>query len=121
MGTGRARRVSTRGGRSDRSRDDRHRSTDIAVTTEKEIPPLDQEATAKLTEFARACKAAARAVTLYPPAHPAIRMSLARLVDTAGRLTATGPVTFGVLPDNLLLDGSSAAKPDQAVRETGAL
>jgi HEAT repeat protein len=91
------------------------------VTTEKEIPSLDQEATAKLTEFARACKAAARAVTLYPPAHPAIRLSLARLVDTAGRLTAAGPVTFGVLPDNLLLDGSSAAKPDPAVRETGAL
>jgi hypothetical protein len=91
------------------------------VTTEKEIPPLDQEATAKLTEFARACKAAARSVTLYPPTHPAIRSSLARLVDTAGRLTAQGPVTFGVLPDNLLLDGSGAAKPDQAVRETGAL
>ncbi|HEV3216280.1 MAG TPA: HEAT repeat domain-containing protein [Vicinamibacterales bacterium] len=91
------------------------------MTTEKEIPPLDQEATAKLTEFARACKAAARSVTLYPPTHPAIRSSLARLVDTAGRLTAQGPVTFGVLPDNLLLDGSGAAKPDQAVRETGAL
>jgi hypothetical protein len=91
------------------------------VTTEKEVPALDQEAAAKLTDFARACKAAARAVTLYPPAHPAIRLSLARLVDTAGRLTATGPVTFGVLPDNLLLDGSGAAKPDQAVRETGAL
>jgi hypothetical protein len=91
------------------------------VTTEKEVPPLDQEATAKLTEFARACKAAARSVTLYPPTHPAIRSSLARLVDTAGRLTAQGPVTFGVLPDNLLLDGSGAAKPDQAVRETGAL
>ena len=91
------------------------------MTTEREIPPLDHEATAKLTEFARACKAAARAVTLYPPTHPAIRLSLARLVDTAERLTTTGPVTFGVLPDNLLLDGSGAAKPDQAVRETGAL
>ena len=91
------------------------------MTTEKEIPALDQDATAKLTEFARACKAAARAVTLYPPTHPAIRISLARLVDTAGRLTAAGPVTFGVLPDNLLLDGSAATRPDQAVRETGAL
>jgi hypothetical protein len=91
------------------------------VTTEKEIPALDQEATTKLTDFARACKAAARAVTLYPPTHPAIRLSLARLVETAGRLTATGPVTFGVLPDNLLMDGSGAARPDQAVRETATL
>ena len=94
---------------------------DAAVTTDKEIPPLDQEATAKLTEFARACKAAARAVTLYPVSHPAIGASLARLVDTAGRLTAEGSVTFGVLPDNLLLDGSGAQRPDQAVRETGTL
>jgi HEAT repeat protein len=91
------------------------------VTTEREIPQLDQDATARLTDFARACKAATRAVSLYPPTHPAIRLSLARLVDTAGRLTATGPVTFGILPDNLLLDGSGAARPDQAVRETGAL
>jgi hypothetical protein len=91
------------------------------VTTDKEIPALDQEATTKLTDFARACKAAARAVRLYPPIHPAIRLSLARLVETAGRLTATGPVTFGVLPDNLLMDGSGAARPDQAVRETATL
>jgi len=88
---------------------------------EKEAPTLGQEAAAKLTDFARACKAAARAVTLYPSSHPAIRLSLARLTDTAGRLTASGPVTFGVLPDNLLLDGSGAPRPDQAVRETGAL
>jgi HEAT repeats len=87
----------------------------------KDIPPLDQDAVTKLTDFARACKAAARAVTLYPPTHPAIRASLSRLADTAGRLTALGPVTFGVLPDNLLLGGSGSSKPDQAVRETAAL
>src|SRR4029077_18389301 len=112
MGTGFPRRIPARGRGSDRSRDDGHRSPDVIVTTEKEIPALDQDATAKLTEFARACKAAARAVTLYPPTHPAIRISLARLVDTAGRLTAAGPVTFGVLPDNLLLDGSGSPRPD---------
>jgi HEAT repeat protein len=91
------------------------------VTTEREFPALDQDATTKLTDFARACKAAARAVTLYPPTHPAIRLSLARLVETTGRLTAAGPVTFGVLPDNLLMDGSGPARPDQAVRETATL
>ena len=91
------------------------------MAAEKDLPTLDQESAAKLTDFARACKAAARAVTLYPAAHPAIRVSLARLVDTAARLTAAGPVTFGVLPDNLLLGGSGAPKPDQAVRETGAM
>src|SRR5437762_13687133 len=61
------------------------------------------------------------AVSLYPATHPAIRISLGRLVDSARRLTVDGPVTFGVLPDNLLLDGNAAPRPDQAVRETGAL
>lgn len=90
-------------------------------TQEKEVPPLDQEATARLTDFARACKAAARAVTLYPSTHPAIRLSLARLVDAASRMTAKGSVQLGVVPDNLLLDGSPSARPDQAVRETAGL
>src|SRR5262249_52526269 len=59
--------------------------------------------------------------TLYPPTHPAIHVSLSRLADTAGRVTARGPVSVGVLPDNLLLDGSAVSRPDQAVQETGAL
>jgi hypothetical protein len=91
------------------------------TTQEKDHPPLDQETTAKLTDFARACKAAARAVTLYPSSHPAIRLSMSRLLDAAARMTATGPVTMGVAPDNLLINGAAAAKPDQSVRETSAL
>ena len=47
--------------------------------------PLDASETARLTDFARACKAAARAVLLYPPAHPAIAATLgdARLPERA--------------------------------------
>src|SRR6266511_2055431 len=91
------------------------------TTQEKEHPPLDQEGTARLTDFARACKAAARAITLYPSSHPAIRLSMARLVDAAARITVEGSVTLGVVPDNLLMNGAAAARPDQAVREIGAL
>src|SRR5688572_20732615 len=90
-------------------------------TQEKEIPLLDQDSTAKLTDFARACKAAARAVSLYPSTHPAIRLSLGRLVDASSRITAKGSVTLGVVPDNLLMDGAASPRPDQAVRETAAL
>jgi HEAT repeat protein len=90
-------------------------------TQERETLTLDQEATARLTDFARACKAAARAVTLYPSTHPAIRLSLGRLTEAASRITAKGSVQIGVVPDNLLLDGAASVKPDQAVRETGAL
>src|SRR5215216_3043034 len=90
-------------------------------TQEKVVPTLDQDSTAKLTDFARACKAAARAVLLYPSTHPAIKLSLARLVDAASRITEKGSVTIGVVPDNLLMDGAATPRPDQAVRETAAL
>jgi HEAT repeat protein len=60
-------------------------------------------------------------VSLYPSSHPAIRLSLARLVETASRITSKGSITLGVVPDNLLMDGAATAKPDQAVRETAAL
>ena len=90
-------------------------------TQEKDVPQLDLDSTAKLTDFARAIKAAARAVTLYPLSHPAIKLSLARLTDASSRITANGAVRLGVVPDNLLMNGAAAVKPDQAVRETGAL
>jgi hypothetical protein len=78
------------------------------------LPP---EAAARLGEFARACKAAARAVTLYPPAHPAIRVSLDRLADVTDRAAAEGPLTLTVLPDNLLMDARAAARPDSSIGE----
>ncbi len=92
------------------------------MSSQQEAPTqLDQDSAAKLTDFARAIKAAARAVTLYPSSHPAIRLSLARLVDASSRMTAKGSVTLGVAPDNILMDGAASPRPDQAVRETGAL
>ena len=48
---------------------------------------LDAETTARLTEFARACKAAARAVSLYPAGHPAIGSTLGRLTELTAMLT----------------------------------
>ncbi len=87
----------------------------------KDIPALDRESSSRLIEFARACKAAARAVSLYPSTHPAIRLSLARLSETASRIVEDGPVTLGVLPEDLLIDGCASSRPDQAVRETGTL
>src|SRR5205085_5271005 len=51
----------------------------LQMEAEKDLLTLDQESASKLTDCARACKAAARAVTLYPAAQPAIRVSLARL------------------------------------------
>lgn len=76
---------------------------------------------AGLAEFARSCKAAARAVSLYPGQHPAIALSLGRLVDAATRMTATGPQCLEVRPDTLLIGGSGLPKSDAGVTELAEL
>src|SRR5687767_7337345 len=76
---------------------------------------------ALLADFARSCKAAARAVSLYPGQHPAIGASLARLVDATGRLTAQGPLQLQVRPEHLLIGNAGMPKPEQAVRELAEL
>lgn len=75
----------------------------------------------RLAEFARACKAAARAVSLYPATHPAIRISLGRLSEVAAKATTAGPLVMTVLHDGLLIDGRAPARADTAVAELAAL
>ena len=78
---------------------------------------LDPETTARLADFARACKAAARAVSLYPAAHPAIGATLGRLTELTGVLTANGPFRIHVRPQTLVVDEAAPAKPDSAIVE----
>src|SRR5262249_46522699 len=82
---------------------------------------LAPEDAARLTDFARACKAAARAVMLYPMGHPAIAATLGRIVQITSPGTLRAPLKVTVLPGSLLLDGRAAARPDQAVTELAAL
>ncbi len=79
--------------------------------------PLDPETTARLADFARTCKAAARAVSLYPAAHPAIGATLGRLTELTGVLTAGGPFTMHVRPHTLVIGDAAPAKPDSAIVE----
>src|SRR5512137_1414848 len=81
--------------------------------------PLDTAT--KLTAFARACKAAARAVSLYPPEHPAIGDALSRLARSAAAATERGPLAMLVTPDNLLVGGRTTPRPDQALSELARL
>jgi hypothetical protein len=76
---------------------------------------------ALLTDFARTCKAAARAVSLYPGTHPAIGTSLSRLVAATGRLTREGPVKFAVHRDLLAIDGRAPLRPDASIGELATL
>jgi len=82
---------------------------------------LDAETTGKLTEFARACKAAARAVSLYPAAHPAIASTLGRLSELTASLTANGPFTLEVRPHQIFIADATVAKPDSAIVELSDL
>ena len=82
------------------------------------LPPV---LAAGLVEFARCCKAAARAVSLYPGQHPAIALSLGRLVEAAARMTSAGPLCLDVRPDALLIAGAGLPKNDTAVTELADL
>jgi HEAT repeat protein len=82
---------------------------------------MPAERSGLLAEFARACKAAARAVSLYPGTHPAIGGSLSRLVSAAARLTSDGRVVCTVHPDLLAIDGQAPVRPDPAIGELAEL
>jgi hypothetical protein len=83
--------------------------------------PLDAVETARLTDFARACKAAARAVVLYPAAHPAIAATLGRIAQITAPGALSAPLRITVLPDNLLLGDRPPARSDAAIVELATL
>jgi HEAT repeat protein len=82
---------------------------------------LGPDAANRLADFSRVCKAAARAVSLYPGGHPAIAVSLQRLEQSTARLTGSGPYSLQVQAEGLTIDGARMPKPDPAVSELAAL
>jgi len=85
------------------------------------LPPLGPEETARLVDFARACKAAARAVMLYPAVHPAIAATLGRIVETTSDRALPQPLHLTVLPGGLLQDGRAPARPDPSLGELATI
>lgn len=83
--------------------------------------PLAPGEAARLTEFARACKAAARAVVLYPAGHPAIVATLGRIVQLTSSDALLSPMTITVLAKELQIDGRSPARPDASIAELATL
>ena len=82
---------------------------------------LAPEESARLTDFARACKAAARAVVLYPNGHPAIATTLGRIAHVTSSANLAGPLRISVTADALRLDGRALPRPDPAIAELAAL
>jgi len=62
----------------------------IAVLPGADAELLSPEDTTRILELARACKAAARAVLLYPSSHPAIAATLGRIVQTTSAESMRG-------------------------------
>ena len=95
--------------------------SNTAARTPAESAPLAPEDAARLTDFARACKAAARAVMLYPDGHPAITATLARIAHVTAPDSLPVPLRVSVLANGLLLDGKAPARPDAAIAELAGL
>ena len=83
--------------------------------------PMSVEQAAVLVEFARACRTAARSVSLYPATHPSIQASMQRVIGAAARLAPAGTVTLAVQPGTLAIDGRTPQKPDQALEELSGM
>src|SRR5687768_16629698 len=82
---------------------------------------LSPEVAARLAEFAKACKAATRIVSMYPPTHPAIQAALARISEASKQATYNGPFPITVLPETLVIGGRGMPKPEQSVNELAVL
>ena len=83
--------------------------------------PMPAELAARVTAFARACKAAVRTVALYPGEHPAVASALAAVTAAAEAATAQALLPLAVRPDGLTVDGRPVARPDAAVADLAAI
>jgi len=77
--------------------------------------------TTRLIDFARACKAAARAVMLYPDGHPAIASTLGRIAQLTSPPILTSPMRLTVLANAVALDDQAPNRSDGSLAELAAL
>ena len=85
------------------------------------LEPMAPDLAGRVTAFARACKAAARSVSLYPGEHPAVASALAAVTAAAEAATAGRALSLAILPDGLTVEGRGLARPDTKVADFAAL
>src|SRR6185436_3173964 len=83
--------------------------------------PMSAEQSVALADFARTCKAAARAVSLYPGTHPAIAATLERLAVAVDKIAHGGDLTLTIHPAALAIHDRAPLRPDPAIAELAAL
>lgn len=86
-----------------------------------QVSTLSPTRTRIVASIARALVSAARNATLYPPEHPAVAASLARIAPAFQTAAQEGVSNVGVTPDTLLVDDVGPENPDAFVREAAAL
>jgi hypothetical protein len=91
------------------------------MSDQRDTPSLAPHLAERLGELARSCKAAARAISLYPPTHPAIETTLERMEAASARATDAGALTLSVLPEMLKIDGRQPQRPEAAIVELAGL
>jgi HEAT repeat protein len=81
---------------------------------------LSPELTRSLSDLSRTLLAAARNWSLYPPQHPTVSASVARLSD-AVRASSSGTVfSFGITPNTLMIEGTAADGSQPGIGEAAA-
>ncbi len=83
--------------------------------------PMPPDLANRIAAFARACRAAARAVALYPSDHPALAAALEAVTAAAEEAAGGSALSLAVLPDALMVDGRRMLKPDPAAAEIAGL
>ena len=81
---------------------------------------LSPELARGVLQLARALMAAARTWTMYPPEHPAVAQSLARLAEAVRDTSNGGIFSIGITPDTLLIEGTPADRAQAAIGEAAA-
>ena len=86
-----------------------------------DVTPVPSELSRSVSGVARALVAAARAWTLYPASHPAVRAGVERLNGSIDEACRSGPLAVGVTPETLLIHGTPVAAGERPVVELAAL
>ena len=82
---------------------------------------LSPELAQGLLQLARALLAAVRNWALYPPEHPTVGASVARLAEAIRQSSGGAAFAIGITPETLLVEGTPAGRHETAIAEAAAL
>src|SRR5437763_16026868 len=87
-----------------------------------EAPPAKQatlspELARGLLQLARSILAATRNWTLYPPEHPTVRASVARMTEAIKQTTNGAIFSIGITPTTLMIEAAAADTSQASISE----